>query len=132
MVKLYLILLFGLIHIVGIAQNDTVEIVSYELKGKLINEVNLPPHCGYFLFATVFEFEIIEYSDSNYMYKSIGVHFTCPEFNKKNFFEVGSIYKIRIVDEAASVDHITNVSVLEKYDLAQNLWAEKVKKINKF
>ena len=65
------------------------------------------------------EFEIIEFSDSNYKLDSIGVIFTCPEFYENGFFEVGKTYTITVADEnqADFGWSIPNESILTKYKL---------------
>jgi hypothetical protein len=109
---------------IGIAQTDSVRGKTYELKGQIINEVSLSPHCGTIAWGTVIEFKIIEFSNPNYKSDSIGIIVTCPEFYNENFFEVGKVYTLVIADKnQASFEWvIPNKSLLDKYQLYENLW----------
>jgi hypothetical protein len=100
---------------------------QFKLKGKIINEVSLTPDCGTIAWATVIEFEIIEFSDSDYKSNAIGVIITCPEFYKANFFKVGQTYTITLADEnqADFGWTIPNESTLDKYKLKKRLWVLK-------
>lgn len=115
---------------VTFAQTDSIRGRQFQLKGKLINEISLPPHCGTIAFATVIEFEIIEFSDSDYKSNTVGVIFTCPEFYKDNFFQVGATYIMTVADEnqADFGWAILNESKLEKYKLNKKLWVVKAAK----
>jgi hypothetical protein len=115
---------------IGFAQTDSIQGNQYELKGKIINEIALTPHCGTIAWGTVIEFEIIEFSKSDYTLDAIGVIFTCPEFQGDGFFEVGKIYTLTVLDEnqAGFSWSIPNESLLEKYDLDKKLWAIGVEK----
>ena len=115
---------------IGFAQTDSIRGNQFELKGKIINEISLTPHCGYIAFGTVIELEIIEFSDSNYKLDSIGVIFTCPEFFEDGFFEVGKSYTITVADEnqADFGWSIPNESILTKYKLSKKLWVIKAVK----
>ena len=110
--------------VIGFGQTDSIRGDKFELKGKIINEISLTPHCGYIAFGTVIEFQILEFSDSSYKQDSIGVIFTCPEFYKDGFFEVGKTYSITIADEnqADFGWTILNESILSKYKLDKKLW----------
>lgn len=112
------------------AQTDTIRGNQFELKGKIINEISLTPHCGTIAWGTVIEFEIIEFSDSNYKLDSIGVIFTCPEFYDDGFFEVGKTYTITVADEnqADFGWTVPNESILTKYKLDKKLWVIKADK----
>jgi len=112
---------------IGFGQVDSIRGNQFELKGKIINEIALTPHCGYLAFGTVIEFEIIEFSDSNYKQDSIAVVFTCPEFYEDGFFEVGKTYTITVADEnqADFGWTIPNESILSKYKLDKKLWVIK-------
>ena len=103
---------------IGFCQTDSISIKGnqFELKGKIINEISLTPHCGFNAFGTVIEFEIIEFSDPNYKLESIGVIFTCPESYEKGFFEIGKTYSINITDQKQGDFEwtIPNESVLNK------------------
>ncbi|NQY74107.1 MAG: hypothetical protein HRT90_05025 [Candidatus Margulisbacteria bacterium] len=115
---------------IGFAQTDSIRGNQFELKGKIINEISLTPHCGHIAFGTVIELEIIEFSDSNYKLDSIGVIFTCPEFFEDEFFEVGKSYTITVADEnqADFGWSIPNESILTKYKLSKKLWVIKAVK----
>jgi len=81
------------------AQPDTTKGNQYTLKTKIIDRVDMPPGCGRFAFATVVEMEVIRFSDASYTAKNIAVIFTCPEFYKNNFFEVGKTYELKVSDK---------------------------------
>ncbi len=83
---------FMFLTTVGFSQTDSIRGPQFELTGNIINEIPRTPHCGYSGFGTVIKFELIELSDSNYKLDSIGLVFTCPEFYKDDFFEVGETY----------------------------------------
>jgi hypothetical protein len=100
---------------------------QFKLKGKIINEVSLTPGCGTIAWGAVIEFDIIEFSDSDYKSNVIGVIVTCPEFYKANFFQVGQTYTIILADEnqADFGWTIPNASTLDKYKLKKRLWVVK-------
>ena len=112
-------------------QNDSIRGNQFVLKGKLINEVLLPPGCGTIAWGTVIELEVMEYSDSNYEMERIGVIVPCPDFYKNRFFKVGKTYKILLADENQSdFDFsIPNESILSKYKLMKKLWVIQMEKI---
>lgn len=118
------------ISVIGFGQTDSIRGNQFELKGKIINEILLTPHCGVFAWGTVIEFEIIEYSDSNYRLESIGVVIPCPEFYEDGFLEVGKTYEITVADEnQADFDFIIpNESILTKYKFDKMLWVIKADK----
>lgn len=118
------------ISAIGFGQTDSIRGNQFELKGKIINEISLTPNCGTFAWGTVIEFEIIKFSDSNYKFESIAVIFTCPEFYKDGFFEVGKTYTITVSDEnqADFGWSIPNESILTKYKLNKKLWVIKADK----
>ncbi len=122
-----LILIF--LPVIGFAQTDSV-IGSYELKGKLINQISLPPNCGFEAFGTVIEFEIITFSDTRYKSGSIGVIFTCPESYGNGFFKVGKTYIMTIVENNLSNFswNIPNKSILKKYKLERDFIVFKAEK----
>jgi len=66
------------------AQTEKIKGQKYILKGKLLQTVEIRL-CGYFAFANVAEFEIINFSDSIYTRKKIPIIINCPEFKGKNF-----------------------------------------------
>ncbi|TRZ43125.1 hypothetical protein [Robertkochia solimangrovi] len=130
MKRIITILTLIFISTIGFAQTDSIRGNQFELKGKIINEISLTPHCGTIAWGTVIEFEIIEFSDSNYKLDSIGVIFTCPEFYEDGFFEVGKTYTITVADEnqADFGWTIPNESILTKYKLDKKLWVIKTDK----
>lgn len=128
-----ILFLFCLLPVFGVfAQKNYIQAKQYLLKGKICNEVCLPPPCGFFAFGTVIEFEIINFSDSAYFKKNIAVIFTCPDFYKKNFFEVGKTYLVNLFvqDNKKTIYEICNINVLEKYNPTTTFWAWDVKKID--
>ena len=126
------ILITVLTSTIGFCQNDSIRGNQFELVGKIIGEVSIPPHCGSFAWGTVVEFEISEFNDSTYQPDSIGVIFTCPEFYGEEFFEVGKAYKVIVADEnqANFGWTIPNESILTKYDLDKRLWVLNAIKIS--
>lgn len=122
-----------LISTMSFGQTDSIRGNLFELKGKIINEISLPPDCGTIAWGTVIEFEIIEFSDSNYKLDSIGVVFNCPEFYGNGFFEIEKTYIITVTDEnqADFSWTILNASILEKYNIDKTLWVIKADKKNK-
>lgn len=74
------------------AKSDSIRGQLFQLTGKMINEISMPPDCGLVAWGTVVEFQIIEFSDTSYKQDSIGVIFTCPEFYGDDFFEIGMTY----------------------------------------
>ena len=119
-----------LISITGFAQVDSIRGNHFKLEGRIINEISLTPNCGYIAWGTVIEFEIISFSNSEYKSATIGVVFTCPEFYKKGFFEVGKTYIITVSDEnqADFGWTIPNESILKKYKLDKKLRVVKAEK----
>ncbi len=117
----------------GFAQVDSIRGNQFELKGKMINDILFPARCGDVAFAIVIEFEIIEFSDSNYSLDSVPVIFTCPEFYGDDFFELGEVYIVKLADEVqADLGWaIPNASVLLKYNLDKELFAIGAEKVDK-
>lgn len=114
------------------AQKDTIRGEQFELTGSIINTVSLPPHCGAVAWGTVVEFKVMKFSDLKYKSDTIAVIFTCPEFYKDNFFQVGQNYRMTVSNEnqADFGWSIPNRSILENYHLNSELWvisAEKIK-----
>ena len=130
MKKIIIISTLLFISAIGFAQIDSIRGNKFGLNGKIIHEIFLTPHCGDTAFGTVIEFEIIEFSDSNYKLDSIGVIFTCPESFEDGFFEVGKSYTITVADEnqADFGWSIPNESMLTKYKLSKKLWVIKAVK----
>lgn len=113
------------------SQTDSVRGQQFELTGKIINEVELTPHCGIIAWGTVIEFEIVKFSKSDYKLTTIGLIFTCPEFYKDNFFQIGQTYNILVADQnqADFGWTIPNQSLLDKYKLDKKLWVIKADRI---
>lgn len=131
MKKLLTILVLILAITSAFAQKDSVKGNQFELKGKLIGEVSLPPVCGTIAWGMVVEFEIIEFSDKSYSSETIPVIFTCPEFYGKQFFKVGNTYQITVADQnqASFGWTIPNISVLDKYQYKEHLYVIDAKKL---
>ena len=124
-----LILTFIITSLIGFAQTDLIN-GSYELKGKIINHISLPPDCGYVAWGTVIEFEIIQFTNPNYKSKSIGVIFRCPESYGDDFFEIGKTYTMSVVENSQTNFswNIPNKSILKKYNLNKELIVFKAEK----
>ncbi|MDQ3110480.1 MAG: hypothetical protein M3R17_11350 [Bacteroidota bacterium] len=131
MKRVIAVLLFLFSGMLATAQSDSIKGNQFTLKGRIINKISLTPDCGYLAFGTVIEFEIIEFSDTSYAKKNIGVIFTCPEFYEKDFFEIGNVYEMKIADEnqAEFGWTIPNEKILGKYQLKSKLWVISAKKI---
>lgn len=133
MKRIIIILSLILIASIGFAQTEAIRGNQFELTGKIIKEIGYSPHCGSIAWATVIEFEIIEFSDRNYKQTSIPIIFTCPEFYGEEFFELGKTYTMTLTDEnqADFSWAILNDSILTKYPLDKKLWVLKTEKNNK-
>lgn len=112
-------------------ENDKTTEVYNEIKGKIINEISLTPHCGYIAFATVIEFEIINSDLKNYEKKTIPIIIKCPEFYKENFFDKKSTYRIKITDNSQTEFgwNIPNIKIYEKQKIGKEFWAVSIEKI---
>jgi len=132
MIKTITLIFFLFTTLIGFTQKDSFSNKEYKFKGRIINEITLTPHCGYMAFGTVIEFEIIEFSNSEYNSDTIGVIFTCPEFYKKNFFKVGEIYSLTLKEknQATFTYSVPNINLLKKYNLDNYLLVVKAKKHN--
>ena len=116
----------------SVPQEKSIRGEQFELTGTIINKISSPPHCGTIAWGTVVEFKVLKYSDLKYKADKIAVIFTCPEFYKANFLQVGHTYKLIVANEnqADFGWSIPNDSILKKYNLDKRLWvitAEKVK-----
>ncbi|MGX1928875.1 hypothetical protein [Flagellimonas sp. 2504JD4-2] len=121
-------LLFGLL---SFSQKGD-EKVEYLLKGKLINGFDgLTPLCGVLAWATVTEFEIIEFSDKEYVGEKIPIIFTCPNSYHKNLFKVGGIYHM-VLTQNEDLKKWTfrndKADILSKYDIKNEYWFVETKK----
>lgn len=116
---------------VGFSQTRPVRGQQFELKGKIIGVVALPPDCGTIAWGTVIELEIIKFSKSDYKSNTIGVIVTCPEFYEDDFFQVGQTYIIEVADEnqADFGWNVPNESQLDKYKLDKKLWVIKADRV---
>lgn len=120
----------------GLTQNfqtDSKNETKYILKGKLLNGFDgLTPLCGTLAWATVVEFEIIEFSDSEYIKKRIPIIFTCPNSNNSKQFEVGKTYELILTDKNPAKFEWTMLEsrkeILNKYELNKNYWFVENKK----
>ncbi|MGH1515893.1 hypothetical protein [Chryseobacterium sp. JK1] len=103
---------------------------KYLLTGKIVNDISLPPGCGYLAQATVIEFEIINSNLKNYPDKNIPIIIQCPEFYGDGFFEKNKTYTLHVMDKSGTDFGwtITNLSVQKKYNLEKKLWAISIKK----
>ncbi len=130
MKKTILILTLVIKSAIGFTQTDSNSGNKFELKGKIINEISLPPGCGYNVWGTVIEFEIITFSKPEYKSDTIGVVFTCPESYGDNFFQVGKTYIINVIENNQSNFNwnIPNESILKKYELEKKLIVYKAEK----
>lgn len=123
-ITISILILFGFFNI----QNQTFAgKSSYTLKGKLINEFdNTTPYCGIIAFATVVEFEIIDFSDKEYLPKKIPVIFTCPASIDKSQYRLGEIYEFILTDENPALFEWSFLEskedILNRYDLNKKYW----------
>ena len=109
------------------AQTDSIKGKEYILKGKLVNGFDgLTPLCGILAWATVVEFEIIEFSDSEYSKKLIPVIFTCPNSNFTNKFMEGKTYELILKENYSNESDWTMLDskkeILDKYELKKKYW----------
>lgn len=89
---IFIILFSGLM---SNAQSDSKKEAEYILKGKLITEFDrFTPLCGVLAWATVVEFEIVEFTDKSFLGKKIPVIFTCPNSHHRDLFKVGKTYEL--------------------------------------
>ena len=109
------------------AQKDSTQKKLYTLKGKLVTGFDkLTPECGMLAWATIVEFEVIEFSDSEYSKKKIPIIFTCPDSNITEEFVVGKIYDLILTDKNQSDFEYTMLEskqdILTKYKLNKEYW----------
>lgn len=106
----------------------------FQFKGKMIGNLDDGADCGYLKFATVVDFQIIEFSDKKIKQKNIGIIVRCPELYGKNFFKDGKIYKLTIETEKNrklndNFDYtIQNMRAFEKYKNENIYWAISISK----
>ncbi len=108
------------------AQNSSA--ISKNFTGKLIGHFSDAPKCDEEAYASVMEFEIIEFNDLNYTKKLIGVFIPCPNEYGKDFFKVGKTYKMEVHAEnqydLGLFYHIFNEKrIKRKFDTKIKYWA---------
>lgn len=102
---------------------------EYILEGQQISNLYDGAGCGYLKLATIVEFKIINFSDTNYKNTEIGIIIPCTEFYGENFFKKGKTYilKIKIEKEkntSKEFDYVVqNIQTLEKYNDNNKYWA---------
>ena|SRR6218665_103216 len=131
----YILLIFILFCTVTLqAQNSSENSKEYILKGKTISDLDKGADCGYFKFATVVEFKIIDFSDKTYKNNRVAIAVPCPEFYGNNFFKKGITYilKVKILDENTNkkdFDYsVQNMKTLEKYNNDKIYWPISINK----
>ncbi|UOQ96172.1 hypothetical protein MUN81_13000 [Hymenobacter sp. 5317J-9] len=123
--------LFSIICSTAYCQTGSVRGQQFNLTGKIIEEVQLTPGCGYFAWATVVAFEVLDLTGIDYPSSSIGVIITCPGFYEKNFLEKGKTYQLVCSNEnQADFDWvIVNKGLLKKNSFSLEPYAITVKKV---
>jgi len=124
-----LVFLFTIISSLTFAQTKKIQGDEYEMTGKIINTISLPPGCGYVAFGIIIEFEIIDTNFKNYTNNQIPIIITCPEAYGKDFFEKDKTYKL-IFSDKKQTDFgwtIPNLGILEKYALKKQFWLITIK-----
>jgi len=123
--KLLIASILVLFSVATSAQTSSVRGKQFELTGKIINTISLPPPCGTIAWGTVIEFKIMTFSDPTYKADTIAVIVTCPEFYKDNFFKTGHHYRMTVADEnqADFGWTIPNEAILKNYKMEKKLWA---------
>ncbi len=76
------------------SQRDSARGEQFQLTGKINNEVQMTPDCGYIAWGTVVQFDVVSISGMAYPNKTIGIIVTCPELYEKGFFVEGKTYKV--------------------------------------
>ena len=109
---------------------------EYLLKGHLITDFDrLTPLCGALAWATVAEFEIIEFTDGKYSHKKIPVIFTCPNSYHRDLFKVGRAYELIVstdkYDFSKWVFLEDKKKILSKFDLKKEYWFVDTKRSRK-
>lgn len=112
---------------------QTSSISEYILEGKQISDLKNIADCGYLKLATVVEFKIINFSDSDYKNKRIGIIIPCIEFYGRDFFKKGKTYILKIkkekeIDKNKEFDYtLQNKQLLNKYINNKKYWATSIK-----
>lgn len=114
---------------VGFALVDR-KALKYKFTGKLVEEVEMTPHCGNQAFAIVHKFEVLKTDYPNYNQKYVLLIQPCPEFHGNNFFKNNEIYKI---DVATNNGVTFNFAIFNEYDKVDLpiFWVREIEKINK-
>lgn len=115
------------------AQTDSKKENEYLLKGKLVSGFDkVTPLCGILAWATVVEFEIIEFSDFAYVKKRIPVIFRCPNRKMSRQFKRGKKYELILTDDNLTENEWTmlesNKDILTKYEMNKKYWFVEKKK----
>lgn len=130
MKNIYLITCMAVLGLLLSFSPKKIENQKYKLTGKVVNDISLPPDCGYIAYATVIEFEIINSNIKNYTDTKIPIIVKCPESYGNHFFEKDKIYTLSLIDKSQTDFGwtITNLNVEKKYNLDKKLWAISIKK----
>lgn len=91
--------LFSIFCLNAYSQTNAVRGKQFHVTGKIIEDVQMTPGCGYVAWGTVLEFEVLDLTGINYPSKTIGVIITCPGFYENNFLEKGKTYQLLCSDE---------------------------------
>jgi len=126
-----IVALFLIIGLTGYSQADSVSGRQLLLTGKIIEKIQLTPHCGTIAWGTVLEFKVINLVGMTYPGKKIGIIITCPELYKDNFFQKGNTCQVVFSDknQASFEWTIPNRDILKKYGLSFEPYAISIKKI---
>lgn len=116
-----LILTFSIFALMLQAQTKSTNDI-YKLKGVLkYNGIESSP-CGFEIFATVYEFKILEFSNAGYTNKSIAIKIACPELYGQDFFENGKIYEMSVETESNFSGLVFNEQNVKKRLRKSELW----------
>ena len=131
MKQIFTIVISLIIGLAAYSQTDSISGRQFQLIGRIIEKVQLTPHCGIMAWGTVLEFQVINLVGMNYLSKKIGIIITCPEFYQDNFFQKGKTYQVVFSDQnqAGFEWTIPNKDLLKKYGLPFEPYAISVKKI---
>jgi len=131
MKQTFTILFCLIIGIPAYTQSDSNRGKQFHLTGKIVEKVQLTPHCGSIAWGTVIRFEVTELVGMSYPNKSIGIIVTCPEFYKNNFFETGKTYQV-VFSNKNQADFgwvIPNKDLLKKNRLSFDPYSVEIKKV---
>jgi hypothetical protein len=126
-----IIAIFISVAFTSYSQTDSITGRQFRLRGKIIEKVQLTPHCGDIAWATVLEFDVIKLEGMEKPVKRIGIIVPCPEFYIDNFFQEGKTYEVVFSDknDAPFGWLIPNKDVLKKYNLPFEPYAISIKKV---